>query len=89
MKLVKLALRITGAVLGGYGLTALLVELLTALLVQADMPRTEAIVSASMAGFLMYLAVLVWAFSTIRLHTLWAGLVAGSGAAYGLLLLAR
>ncbi len=82
-------LRIGVAVLGGYSLTALLVALLAALLVLAGIARSEAVVAASMLGFLLYLAVLVWAFSAVRLRTLWVGLAAGSGAAYGLLLLAR
>lgn len=89
MVLLKLTLRIVGGVLGGYGLSALLVALLAALLVQAGLSRSEAVVSAAMAGFLIYLVLLVWAFSVVRLRTLWAGLVAGAGAAYGLLLFAR
>ena len=60
------------AVLGGYGLTALLVALLATILKQAGLPRSEAV-----AGFLIYLAVLVWAFSAVRLRTLWAGLGGG------------
>lgn len=87
--LLKLILRIAGAVLGGYGLTALLVALLAALLGHAGLPRSEATVSAAMAGFLLYLVILVWAFGTVRLRVLWATLVAGSGSVYGLLLLAR
>jgi hypothetical protein len=81
--------RTVAAVLGGYALTALLVALLAVLLVWAGLPRSEAVVAAAMAGFLIYLALLVWAFSPVRLRTLWAGLAAGSGAAYGLLMLAR
>ena len=52
MVLLKLTLRIVGAVLGGYGLSALLVALLAVLLVHTGLPRSEAIVSAAMAGFL-------------------------------------
>ena len=78
-----------GAVLGGYCLSAALVALLAALLVRLGLPRSEAVVSASMAGFLIYLAVLLWAFSSVKPRMLWAGLAAGTGAAYGLLLLAR
>lgn len=89
MALAKIISRITGAVLGGYGLTALLVALLAALLVRVGMARSEAVISASIAGFLIYLAVLVWAFGPVRLRSLWAGLALGSGSAYGLLLLAR
>lgn len=89
MQAAKLTLRIVGAVLGGYALSAALVALLAALLVHAGLARSEAVVSASMAGFLIYLLVLVWAFGTVRLRTLWAGLAAGTGAAYGLLLLTR
>lgn len=89
MALAKIISRITAAVLGGYGLTALLVALLAALLVHAGMARSEAVVSTSMAGFLIYLALLVWAFGAVRLRSLWSGLALGSGSAYGLLLLAR
>ena len=89
LKVLSALSRIVGGVLGGYGLTALLVALLATLLVLAGLPRSEAITSASLAGFFVYLAVLVCAFSSVRLGALWAGLIAGSGAAYGLLLLAR
>ena len=84
----ELVLRVLGAVVGGYGLSAMLVALLAALLARSGLTRSEAVVSASMAGFLIYLALLVWAFSNIKLRTLWAGLTAGAAAAYGLLLLA-
>ena len=88
MQAAKLILRIAGAVLGGYALSALLVALLAAALVRLGMAKGEAVVSASIAGFLIYLVLLVWAFSCVRLRTLWATLVASSTAAYGLLLLA-
>lgn len=89
MALVKIISRITGAVLGGYGLTALLIALFAALLVRAGMARSEAVVGASIAGFLIYLMLLVWALGAVRLRSLWTGLALGSGSAYGLLLLAR
>lgn len=89
MLAIKLTLRIAGAVLGGYALSALLVALLAAVLVRFGMAKGEAVVSASMAGFLIYLALLVWAFSCVKLRTLWATLAASSTAAYGLLLLTR
>ena len=88
MAVTTLFLRIIGAVIGGYGLSSVLVALMAALLARTGIARSEAVVSASMAGFLIYLALLVWAFSNVKLRVLWAGLAAGSGAAYGLLVLA-
>ena len=79
---VTLFLRLVGAVVGGYGLSSLLVALLAVLLVRIGIARSEAVVSASMAGFLIYLALLVWAFGAVRLRTLSVSLAAGSGAAF-------
>ena len=77
------------AVVGDYSLSSLLVALLATLLARTGVPRSEAVVCASMAGFLIYLALLVWAFGAVRLRTLSVSLAAGSGAAYGILFLAR
>ena len=81
--------RITAAVLGGYGFTALAVALLAVLLTRIGVLRSEAIVSAAMTGFLFYAVVLIWGFSVLKLRTLIGGLLAGSSAAYSLLLLAQ
>ena len=84
-----LGTRISAAVLGGYGFTALTVALLTSALVRTGLPRSEAIVSAALAGFLMYAVVLIMAFGVGRLSMLLMGLLTACGAVYGLLLLAR
>lgn len=61
-----LILRIALAIPGGYALTAGTVALATALLA-ALMPRAEAFVLSAMLGFLLYLAILIWAFAEPRL----------------------
>ncbi len=82
-------LRIAGAVLGGYVFSAALVALLAAVLPLAGMARGEAAVSAAMLGFVLYLLVLLWAFSVRSLVRLWAVLAGGTALAAGLVLLIR
>lgn len=82
-------LRVTGAVLGGYVFSACLVALLAAILPHAGMARSEAAVSAAMLGFVLYLLVLLWAFSVRSLARLWAALAGGTALASGLVLLIR
>ncbi|MGH8847398.1 MAG: iron uptake protein [Polaromonas sp.] len=82
-------LRIAGAVLGGYVFSAALVALLAAGLPLAGLPRSEAAVSAAMLGFVLYLLVLLWAFSVRSLVRLWAVLAGGTALAAGLVLLIR
>lgn len=79
-------LRVTGAVLGGYAVSAALVALITVALAALGMARSEAVVGASLLGFVLYLLVLLWAFSVRSLARLWAGLVGGTALAYGLAL---
>lgn len=52
------------AVVGGYGCIAALVPTLAILANRAGMVRSEATVLAMMAGFVAYLLLLLWAFST-------------------------
>ena len=80
----SVALRVLGAVLGGYAFSAALVALLALILPLVGMPRSEAVVLASMLGFLIYLALLIWAFAERKLWRVWAGL--GAGTAMALLL---
>lgn len=82
-------LRVTAALLGGYAFSAALVALLAAVLPLAGMARSEAVVLAAMLGFVLYLLVLLWAFSVRSLARLWAGLAGASVLAYGLLQLIR
>lgn len=81
----RVLLRIVGALPGGYAFTASLVALLTVLLTHAGLPRSEAVVSASMLGFVFYLLVLLWAFSVRSLVRLWLLLAGGTVLALGLL----
>ncbi len=68
-----------GAVLGGYAFSAALVALLAlALPLAVGMPRSEAVLLASMLGFLIYLALLIWAFAERRLWRVWVRLGAGT-----------
>ena len=71
-------LRVTGAVLGGYALSAAVVALTVVLLILAGLVRSEAVVLSSMLGFVVYLGVLLWAFSVQSLVRLWAVLIAGT-----------
>ncbi|MEO5660602.1 MAG: iron uptake protein [Polaromonas sp.] len=81
------ALRVSGAVLGGYVFSASLVALLAAALPYAGMARSEAAASAAMLGFALYLLVLLWAFSVRSLARLWAAVAGGTALASSLLLL--
>lgn len=81
-------LRIVGAVFGGYAVTALAVTTAAALLARAGMARSEAVALAAMTGFIVYLALLLWAFnvqSVMRLWTVLALATAAMGAALYLL----
>lgn len=82
-------LRITAALPGGYAFSAACVALLTAGLPRLGLSRSEAVASAAMAGFVLYLLVLLWAFSVRSLARLWAVLAAGTALACGLLFLIR
>ncbi len=76
--------RVLVAVFGGYAFSAALVALLALILPQVGMPKSEAVVLASMLGFLIYLVVLIWAFAEQRLWKVW--LCLGAGTAMALLL---
>lgn len=80
-------LRVTGALLGGYAFSAALVALLAVGLPLLGLPRSEAVVSAAMLGFVLYLLLLLWAFSVRSLVRLWGVLAAGTALACGLILL--
>lgn len=84
-----MAVRIAGAVLGGYALTASYVPLLASALALAGMARSEAVVLSAMLGFVFYLVVLLWAFSVRSLARLLAVTTGGTALAYGLLQIAQ
>lgn len=73
---VRLAIRIIAAVPGGYALTAGTVAVMGGLLSALGLPRSESVVVAAMVGFLLYLALLLWAFAERRLSRL-CGVVLG------------
>lgn len=79
------AARVLGALPGGYLLTACSMGLLSRLLVLAGLARSEAVVATAMLGFVVYLGLLLWAFSVRRLRRLWATVLLGSAACLALL----
>lgn len=88
-KILRVGLRVLGAVLGGYALAALLVAVAGALLVRLGTARAEAVVAAAMLGFLAYLAVLLWGFSVHSVRRLWAVVAIGAAVMGGLLWIVR
>lgn len=83
-KAIPVVVRLVAAVGGGYavaaGLAALAAVALPAL---AILPRSEAVVLASMLAFLVYLALLIWAFAAPRLTRLCLILAAAGIASWG------
>ncbi len=75
---VRVVLRVLGAVGGGYALSAALVALLSAALPLTGLARSEAVVLAATGGFVIYLLLLLWAFSVRSLARLWAVLAIGT-----------
>lgn len=84
-----LVLRLLGAVFGGYALTALAVAAAGAVLARLGMVRSEAVVLAAMLGFVVYLVLLLWAFSVKSVVRLWLALAASAAAMAVLLVLVR
>jgi hypothetical protein len=85
---VIVSLRVLGAVLGGYAVSAALVALLAVALPRLlGWPRSEAVLLASMLGFLIYLGALVWAFAQHRVGRIWAVFAVATAAAVLLLYL--
>lgn len=86
---VRIVLRLIAALPGGYAFTAAVVALLATALPLLGLARSEAVVSAAMLGFVLYLLVLLWAFSVRSLARLWAVLAGGTALAFGLFQLVR
>jgi hypothetical protein len=83
-------LRVLGAVGGGYVFSAACVALLAvALPALVGMQRSEAVLLASMLGFLIYLGALIWAFATRALWRVWAVFGGGTACAFVLMLALR
>ncbi|MEY4544228.1 MAG: hypothetical protein RL685_423 [Pseudomonadota bacterium] len=81
--------RSVAAVLGGYAFSAACVALFAVGLPLSGMARSEAVLLASMLGFLLYLGAILWAFSERRLDRVWLVLAGGAVVAYGLMRLLR
>lgn len=67
----SITLRVTAALAGGYGVTALAISLLARTLVRCGMVGAEAVVTAAMLGFIAYLVILLWALACPSLLRLW------------------
>jgi hypothetical protein len=83
---IPIIVRLVAAIGGGYAVSAGLAALAARVLpVTTSMPRSEAVVLASMLAFLVYLGLLIWAFaepSLVRLCLILAavGIVSWTGA---------
>lgn len=78
--------RVLAAVLGGYAFSAACVALLSVVLPTVfALARSDAVILASMLGFLVYLGVLIWAFAQQRHARVWALLGGGAVLMYVLM----
>jgi hypothetical protein len=79
--------RVVGAVFGGYAFSASSVALAMVVLPLAfGLTRSESVILVPMIGFVLYLVVLLWAFSERRLRRVWGVLLSGTALCCGLLL---
>lgn len=76
--------RIAAAVIGGYAFAWGFTALGSMLLARFGMARTEAIITATMLGFLVYLVAIVWTFAARRLSIVWFVLAGGGTVTAGL-----
>ena len=83
--ILKTTLRVVGAVGGGYVVTALAVTTAGAVLARLGMARSDAVVTAAMLGFIVYLLLLLWGFAVRSLTRMYLSLAGGAA----LLLAAR
>jgi len=63
-------LRIAAALGGGYGLATLAVLALGGWLARWGLPASDAVVTAAMAGFLVYLGIILWGLACASLARL-------------------
>ena len=77
---VRMLMRVLGAVLGSYALTALMVAATSAGMSRLGMLRSDAAALAAMLGFVIYLALLLWAFSVQSVMRLWLTLATAATA---------
>ena len=84
-RVVKILLRVLGAVGGGYAFSAMMVAFgAVTLSLITPLPRGEATMLTAMLGFVIYLLVLLWAFSARRVWLVWLVLAGGAAGIYGL-----
>ena len=83
--IVSTTLRVTGAVAGGYAVATLAVTTAGAALARLGMARSDAVVTAAMLGFIVYLLLLLWGFAVRSLTRMYLSLAGGAA----LLLAAR
>jgi hypothetical protein len=82
-----IVLRVVGAVFGGYAFSASSVALAMVILPLAfGLTRSESVILVPLVGFVLYLVVLLWAFSERRLQKVWGVLLSGTAICCGLLL---
>jgi len=69
--------RVMAGFLGGYLLASLATSIMALLLVQlSGHPRADALLIATMLGFVLYAVLIVWVFSTATARRAWLGIVA-------------
>lgn len=88
-EIIRVVLHVLGVLFASYALTALLVATVGAVLSRLGMVRSEAVVLAAILGFLVYLVLLLWAFSVTSVLRLWTILALVAGAAASLLYFLR
>ena len=76
--------RLLAAILGGYVLSTLFIGAATMLLSLAGAGRAAALLAVTMAGFLLWAAIIMAVFHARRVATAWAW-IAGTAAALGLI----
>lgn len=67
----RLSARLLAAIPLGYGLVALTVAAFASILPLAGVARADAVIAASVLGFLFYLVWILWAFATCSLLRLY------------------
>lgn len=75
-----IAARTLAAIAGGYALAAFTT---TALALSLRLPRSEAVMIATLPSFLLFAAAVVWAFAARTAWRAWAGILAPTLAAAG------
>jgi len=84
-----IALRLLVVIVGGYAAASVLVAGLARALPVTGLARSEAVVLASICGFIFYLALLIWGFARRRLTHLALGLALAGSFGLALTLMGR